>query len=380
VLVGWFCAQYIAAHTIYSILKINVNFLHYSAVGFLIIIYLYRLYNKIIFNNKILVKNKYHLLIYIIFVLYALMTAFVNPSFSSFRGLVEIVLISLFFFIGKNFNFQSYKVFFVSIAVFTTAQAIILNIDRSLVYDGLNDNYLLVTLILGVVTCNLYILIFQAKKFSLKLLFLILLITHVMAILNMQSRGTAIFVLLFVIFYPAFYLKIHNYMLFIFVVFAIGLVAQNQITFLYNDSVISTRMNYLVNNIGNESRLVLFSHYLVGMKYMWITGFGTGQSSMGIYGYANEYPHNLLLEFISEFGIVGAVFIIYVIFNTVVRFKNYTRDNIIIYQFSITFLIYMFFMFSKSSSIYDSYPLFLSFGFMWSFANRFSGKIGQLNA
>ena len=139
---------------------------------------------------------------------------------------------------------------------------------------------------------------------------------------------------------------------------------------MYKNSILFQRMNELFTNFEHEQRFEVYSLYFSSMENMWISGFGIGQSSQGIFGIANDYPHNFILEFGSEFGVIGFMFITTFILNTFFIKKMYLEHEYIYYKMSFVFFLYMFFIFSKSFGIYDSYLLFLSFGFLWSFGKN----------
>ena len=136
---------------------------------------------------------------------------------------------------------------------------------------------------------------------------------------------------------------------------------------IYENSVLFIRMSDLFYNLENEPRFETYSLYFSAMKDMWFSGFGIGQSSYGIYGALNDYPHNFILEFGSEFGILGFIFISVLVIYTFFKKKYYFDNEKSYYTMSMIFFMYMFFIFSKSFGIYDSYLLFLAFGFIWSF-------------
>jgi hypothetical protein len=364
--IGFLTALYVSSHIIKTILNVDI---HFYAMAFILLTFSYKSFfgkKNILINFK---KNQILLLIsFTCLILYALITAILFHNGSSLNAIVEIILVSMFFFIGKSFNKKAFKSFFIIIITLSIIQSLFLIYNRSYIYHNL-DNYLLVTLVSGAVTSILYMLLFDSDYKKYRYLFFIFFVAGIFSILNMQARTTALFILIFSFLSPLILLKTRKSILFYPLIGGAFYFSRQYLLNIYNESILANRMESLFYNFGNERRFDTFSQYIKGMKYNWLTGFGSGQSSMGIYGIENDYPHNFILEFLSEFGLIGLLFIITFIFYTLYRKKVYTQATFIYFKMSYIFFIYMFSMFSKSFGIYDSYLLFLGFGFLWSFDN-----------
>lgn len=356
---GLFVALYASCNIIASITGINLN---YFIMIFIILFFI----NEFKIVPLKLKKNNFILIILFFgLLIYSILTLLLFINISSLSSFIEMILITMFFLIGKNFKSIDYKIFFSTIIFLSVIQSIFLIIDRSYVFNNL-ENYLLVTLILGVTNSIIFAKIFENQQVFTRIIWILLYLLEVFAILNMQARGTALFVFIFSLIYPFFQLKGRNLITYLFFFIFLFTLIINYVLEIYENSILFTRMNDLFSNFGNEPRFETYGIYFNAMKEMWFSGFGIGQSSYGIYRVLNDYPHNFILEFGSEFGIIGFVFIIIFIIYTIFKKKYYNNEENY-YNMSMIFFIYMFFIFFKSFGIYDSYLLFLSFGFMWSF-------------
>jgi hypothetical protein len=365
---GVLIGLYASSHIIKSLISIDI---HYAVMAVVVATSMVKFILELnVINTRVQKDSVFLLVAYLGLIFYSILTFLISPDISSASSFIELILITLFFYIGKSFNHNDCKTFFNLLVLLSSIQAVVLIVDRGMILNNL-ENYLLNTLILGVVATISYIKIFERLGMIKKSMWLGVYMIHILAVLNMQSRGTAIFILLFTILYPFFTMSNKKLFFYIIIVALVGMVYWGEIISFYQDSILFRRVDYLVNNFENEQRFELYSIYFSGMEDMWLTGFGLGQSSAGIFGeFTNNYPHNFILEFASEFGVIGLLFIIVFLFTAYLKTREYSNKNEIFYKFSLVFCLYITFLFLKSFTIYDSYLLFFSFGLLWSFENK----------
>lgn len=137
----------------------------------------------------------------------------------------------------------------------------------------------------------------------------------------------------------------------------------------YAGSYLLLRMTKLFESNESEDRWQIWSNYieLIKTERLWLFGGGTNYSSV----HFGMYPHNFYLQLIGEFGLVG---ICYSIVTTVYVLKNMIFEYALIktrqmennvdaemYYEILAALLYVFFTFMKSFSIFDSSLLFIFF-------------------
>lgn len=152
-------------------------------------------------------------------------------------------------------------------------------------------------------------------------------------------------------------------MLFLFVGFLISVVAN---FYIENNSGYTLRhMQSLFESTEEESRLDIWtkSISLICDNLWFILGGGLNVFMEEV----NYYPHNLFLQLIGEYGVIGLLWIFLFIlisfrFFKGILFVRHEQDEILNY-YVIGGFLYYFFTFSKSFSFYDALPLLISFMF-----------------
>lgn len=352
-----------------TLIKIDIHLILMPCI-FLLFIFNFRMNFSKLYKYRLPLYTTSFFLVILVF-----LSLILFHNYEAFRSLVEFILITIFFFMGVKFNRYDLKVFYTLIISISLIESFMIFINRDYIYQW-ETNYLLVTMIIGVSSCLLLILILHFRSIFLKLFFIFCYFLTIIGIISMQARATALFVLFFSFLYPIFYFKRIKkgiYLLFLGIVFFISF---DFIFDVYQNAKIYERMTELIYDFENEPRLLIYKKYFFGMQGMWLTGFGMGQSSNALFG-DNDYPHNFILEFGSEFGILGILFIVLLLGHIIFEKKYVVEENKLYFLFSYVFFLYFLVMFFKSFSIYDSYLLFLSFGFMWSFIDY--RKIGGSN-
>lgn len=213
------------------------------------------------------------------------------------------------------------------------------------------------------------------QKFKLKicLFYLLEIIICLYAILLFPGRANVIFPL-YVIFFIFFLISLFNikyfYKCFPLICFLvlIGLVMYLNLS---SDYTIK-RMIRLFEYTSSERRIPIFQKYTKWVldNNLYILGGGTNSSRV-LLGY---YPHNIYLQLIGEFGIIGIAFAIFftiIVFITIFKIAyNTFRKRKYNYNFEIAFcsvisgFIYYWLTFNKSFSMYDSYPMMIFAAFV----------------
>lgn len=158
----------------------------------------------------------------------------------------------------------------------------------------------------------------------------------------------------------------------IFVVLIVGYIGFRIYINIASDYALN-RMLRLFNNTESESRLSIWSNYIEEIiKRRWfLFGGGTDASKIKL-GY---YPHNLYLQLIGEFGIVGALYSVVTTFTIIFCVLKYRKmilfnkkginlANEVTTIVCLSGLLYYFLTFMKSFSFFDAYPLFVFYTFV----------------
>ena len=186
-------------------------------------------------------------------------------------------------------------------------------------------NYLLMSLMIALYTCFSLIAAFNSKKNIFQLLFIVLYLVGWMALFSMQSRATFLFVGIVSILIPNLSLAHSKKIIFnITLVIAISLMISfyfSEIIYIYENSNIHQRMDSLFSDFQHEQRFVTCGLFFDNLDTFYISGYGLGGKTAGIYSNTIEkYPHNFILEFWSEFGLLGLFFSTYIVFLSIYNF------------------------------------------------------------
>lgn len=131
-------------------------------------------------------------------------------------------------------------------------------------------------------------------------------------------------------------------------------------------SYVYGRMMRLFNNAESEARIDIWKNYIDEViKRKWYIWGGGNDVSRRLLGY---YPHNIYLQMIGEFGMIGLFTSIIYSFKTIKTVYGYLHSNnnqhlkqkgIVLFVFCYTGLIYYWLSFMKSYSFFDACPLFV---------------------
>lgn len=322
------------------------------------------LYSKLeVSRNEILIYVMYFFVI-----IYAIFSTF-ETGFHNIFFVYDLLSIGIIYFIGRTINFNTYKYSVYIIFIIGALHSLTVIFNRSYVYSS-GVNYLLMSLMIALFTCFSLLAAFYNKNIILRIFFIILYIIGCSALFSMQSRATFIFVAIASVIIPNLYMNhkqklIFNMVALLIISFVVSFYISDIIHF-YENSIIQQRMNSLIYDFKNEQRFITYGLYFENLDNFFVSGFGVGGTTAGIYSNTVEkYPHNFILEFWSEFGLLGLFFSLHITFISIFNFLKYLGEPRGFWTLSIIF-IYLFYMmnFMKSFSIYDSYILFLSFGLL----------------
>lgn len=303
----------------------------------------------------------------ILLFLYGALSTFINGE-NQFGLLIELFALVILFFIGRSlspFTFRYMVYFCISVS---TALSIILILDRGYVFSS-GINYLLVSIPIGLGVLLSLCLMFSEDRFLFKVFLLVCCLISFVSLFYLQSRAVFLSVVIFSFFIYMYssknnFLNYKNLLFLFFLILLMSYKSEYLIVF-YEDSSLFYRLDALFAGTSHEPRSELYSSYFSHLNEFYFSGFGLGGTEAGLYSNTIEkYPHNLVLEFWSEFGVLGLVFSLSLLFFAFKR-KIYllinSPDSLILV------VLYLFFLmnFMKSFSIYQSSVFFFALGLIY---------------
>lgn len=337
----------------------HYNFIWFFFASLLIVIilrFMHRKQSGAYSSNELVIFGLYFLVC-----LYALLTAFIGEKGSE-GLLLELIVLGLFLHIGREASFRVVRSFFGAFFLITLIQVCFLLVNRDHFYTS-GVNYLLISVPIGLLACLCVAALLWERSKARIVIYLVVYFLAIASLLTMQSRAVFIFTLMFTFLLPVVFfksIKIGFYLLSLIMI--VSFLFYESLQELYFQSVISVRLNDLLDNFESEPRWQIYSIYFASFYDFFLTGFGLGGTPMSLYANTSEkYPHNFILEFISEFGIIGGVFSFWLIISTVLyatRKLRFNKYETYIFVASCYFIL----NFMKSFSIYDSSMLFLFAG------------------
>lgn len=292
------------------------------------------------------------------------------------------LIVSLVIAYGSSlFTTEKIKRAIVYIAIYNFIYSIILLLEPNKAVSIMRSGtmtYLNITMTLGLVLticlCQVLMIIYGLKKDKKELFAYAFLSVFMLLVMSgFNSRGTIIipiiaFIVVLFLVAPQKPIKI----------FGVIIVATLLLTIGYNiyiknvSSYALNRMLRLFNDTDSEMRFDLWERYINEIiEHRWyIFGGGANVSRISL-GY---YPHNLYLQLIGEYGIIGLLFgvvgTVFIISKIIVFWKTVKRSsaeeafcNIDVAFVCISCLVYYYLTFMKSFSLFDAYPLFIFYAF-----------------
>jgi len=235
-------------------------------------------------------------------------------------------------------------------------QAVVLIIDRSHVLHW-GINYLLVGSLLPIAIIYCFGSVWTTERLVGKIFYFSTFCVMFLGLMKVQGRFSAlaallgiiiVFILNFRVIVRSFFGKILLFCLF------------TQLPNIW--ALIKSANAYrriLEFDLEKINRIEIIHDYLLIIKNNWITGFGVGNTpEHPVY----FYPHNYILEFLTEFGVLGVGFAILITLAAAMNLYLSYRQNNSNDRFVAILLIYYVLFFLKSATIYDAYVLFTCFG------------------
>lgn len=188
---------------------------------------------------------------------------------------------------------------------------------------------------------------------------------YFLILIRFAARGVLLFPPIIVLFLATLFFKYHKLKTTIFIVIlAIGLLFVFNYFMQNASDYVTGRFLRMFEDAENESRVYIWekSISVIFDRYWFIFGGGINAFREN-FGF---YPHNIFIQYFGELGFLGLFSLIYCVVYVVKEIKS-----LILYisrcSESVTFiccfagLLYYFFTFNKSFSIYDACPLQIMF-------------------
>lgn len=353
ILLGLFIGLILSSHAIRSVIRIDFHQGIIAIFMLLIILSLLLKLNK--FKNFKFDIIKSNFLVFIISsVLYFFLTAILNKNYLDFLELMSVLLpLCLMWLINE-------KPYIIKIAILVVlisciVQSAYILYDRSYILNW-KLNYLLIASLLPVTIIYCFSEIWFSKVALMKLFNILAVILMLMALGQVQARFSSVFALCGIVFVAILnFRKIASSKLGILILILVAFYVAD-IWLTIKRAAFYARMLEL--DINNIDRLEIIEIYLTLMSQHWLTGFGLGETPVIP---KHFYPHNYLLEFYTEFGVIGFVFAVTITYLSVFRIlKNFKNDSID--RFILILVLHYILFFLKSATIYDAYVLFICFG------------------
>ncbi|WP_373929904.1 O-antigen ligase family protein [Vibrio cyclitrophicus] len=367
IVIGVFIGLIVSNQSIRALTQFNLVFLYFAVLMLFFFIWFFgsELYSKIALKiDEIILFVAFSFMF-----IYAILSMFIETGLSNFNLIFDVFALFCIYLVGRVIYFTSYKycVYIIFLVGFLHSLGIIFY--RDLMYSS-GVNYLLMSLMIGLFTCFSLIAVFNNRKTIIVLFFITLYFVGWAALFSMQSRATFLFVGFVSILIPNLSLNnsqrvVFNFGILLFFIFAITFYLPDILDF-YENSNIHQRMDSLFSDFRHEQRFVTYGLFFHNLKYFFISGFGLGGTTEGIYSSTVEkYPHNFILEFWSEFGLLGLFFSLLIFLISIGNFLKFLSRDRGFWTVSVL-LLYLFYLmnFMKSFSIYDSSILFFSFGLL----------------
>ncbi|MCG8409662.1 MAG: O-antigen ligase family protein [Bacteroidales bacterium] len=285
---------------------------------------------------------------------------------------MDLVLIFMFYFIGKDLSRKESKLIGSIVVTFTIIHSLLLLCDYSVFYLDRKINYLLITMSISYGAIVSMVKLFETSvKLIYRIFFFIIMVLSICAISRTHSRvNFLVLVLFFMFLFIRKNATRKNIKYLIILVLLLFVTFSPIINYLMENSLVVKRiMSYSVSNY-EHSRQQIFDTLISGFDTFKYIGFGTGGTETFLMSRINQpYPHNLFLEFYTEYGILGAIFSLYLFYfiSRLLLFKvdwhNYSEK---LYALILVFLLLLY---MKSFSLYNAYPIFLFIGLLVNLSN-----------
>lgn len=308
-----------------------------------------------------------------IFLLYILILVFYSTSVLFLHDsnvldytikLLSFILISLLFLSCcslKSFTLQIYEFsFYVIIVIY----CIFLHIDFARLYAG-SGNYLTATLPIGAAFIMAFVRSFDEKlPIFFRLSLLATAIFYLQSMTLFMGRGSFVICIgLSILYFMIMSLNIKRAIYafsIVLIFFYVGLYYQES----FMESSLYSRLTFLADGDVGERSYTYSTFYDALSFESFITGFGFGISGLEIYDLERYYPHNIHFHYLADLGVIGLIFsFIYPLIIILGLYEVYKGSGVQLKVF--LFLnLYVYLNFLKSFSMFDSWWLSMSSGFL----------------
>ncbi len=368
---GLLLALIISANVVRYLLNIyESNIMIYS---FYILFIIINVLKKRIFDFNVRRKDLPLIMISLLIMGYSLATGLYygdNAIYSAFKLIISFLVA---FYVIKMSQFEiKYSINSMFAICIIYSLMLLLNPNKRDEYLTSGGNYLNMSLPIGLVLtifltraiCSF----FFKNSIRYKMTYICISIFLIYTVLIFPSRGAILFpfgvaALIVIV------LGRKNFPRFIGMLFAGGIVifAVSQY-FLHTASGYNLQhMLKLFQDIRSEDRIIIWKEYIdYVITHRWFLIGGGANSSITKLGF---YPHNLYLQFIGEFGILGITFSVLatgriireelITLSEILKKSNFEDDSIVLFFDCASGLLYLFLTFMKSFSIYDACMLMI---------------------
>ena len=357
-----------SAQSIMAVFKVNISISLYLLILIVGILRLPKSRNVYRGRGNLLLG-----LVSMFFILYACLVTMLSDGAQIF-GVFELLIFIFLFYCAQVVDCLVLKSLFVVVMIVGFIQTIYILVDRAGLYasaEFYHINYLLLSLVPGLFTCLSYIRLFYSRSLE-RFFYMLMMVLGVCGLVEVQSRAVAIFCFTFIALFPFFVVEQVRRYLFVLVVAGVG--AYFSLFTFFQSSPLYKRLDYMYNHIGDESRISTYEVFFEHVSEFSIYGYGAKLTSQKIYGeHRDAYPHNLFLEFWSDFGLVGLFYSLMLVACCCYRILLAEASG---YYYCIVLFLFLFYLmnFMKSFSIYDAPVLFLSLGLALGISNMSAYK------
>lgn len=303
---------------------------------------------------------------------YALSTAIFNGQFVSAFKLVVMFLLGICI-VNLTDNEVEDGINYSMILCTIYVLYVIFNITTVRRYVANGSNYLNVTLPIGLalsmfLVSGIHALISKKSKFYVAISFTIAGLS-LYALTMFAARGSILIPIIPVLVVSLLLGRknIKKFLVVAIILVAVLYVGYNLYS-KYAGSYLSARMSRLFNSAESEDRWTIWKNYIeyISSNHFWLVGGGANSSIVNL----GSYPHNLFLQLIGEFGLIGITLCVStttqiiksLVYNYAYMHREKEEEAIggHTYYCLLSGLIYVFFTFMKSFSLYDG-TLFVIF-------------------
>ncbi len=316
----------------------------------------------------------------VLFVAISVIVAFINTSAKSYSyGLEKLlrffIVVLPFFYIPRMFEDRDLKklIYFFAFfgAIFSIAIFLYYEDYRAMKEAG--AHYLPVAKMAGIsLIFNIYLFL-NEKGVIKKFFFLVLTLFSLLMLFKANSRGAILFSLAVLLIYSWFILKDKKIYFII-----LGITIAISVLVVFTVSPDSFRRFFLLfgrhKGLSISIRMVLYKIALKLISKYWFTGIGLG--GFARYHYL-KYPHNILLEFFVECGLLGflsiSMFLGFLTYNALYLIKKFKLENEYT-PFILAFLFVELYHMTSFSMIHLRWLMVFA-GFVFVFYQRAKGRI-----